>query len=76
MSKEIGEPVRKWILTAAVGIVVFLSTDFILNRRLVADCNVRQDAEILSLRRDITRQERMLEDLRALSVEILKEVKK
>lgn len=71
-----GEIVKKILLGAVVSLLVFMMTDFLLIRRAQGETNVRQDAEIHSLRRDMTRVEKTLEELRALNVEILKEVRK
>lgn len=69
------ETAKKVIVGVCIGITMFLLTDFIVSRRAQAECNVRQDTEIKSLRRDVDRIEDGMERLHQISFEILQAVK-
>lgn len=67
---------KKIIVGVCIGLTMFLLTDFIVSRTANAATDARQDTEIQALRRDVARQEIAMAELRKLSLEILKEVRK
>lgn len=76
LSKEQADWFKKTMVGVCVGVTLFLVSDFVISRRALAETNIRQDSEIEALRRDVTRMETALCELRQLSVAILTEVRK
>lgn len=59
-----------------IGITVVSVAGFISTVLAAGDENLRQDAEIQTLRRDVERVESGMEELRQLCTQILREVKR
>lgn len=81
---------KKWAMGVMAGITLFCATDWVLRGRAEAATNARQDSEILECRKENERQdeeikmlrianEKMrekLDDILAMSTQILTEIRK